>query len=91
MFGRAWLNHDRHRAARCRRRLGRGLLIVPPVAIVLAVLVAPIVLIALYSVDVGTNLPFTPTKFTWSMWKDFLPPSRASTRTRSSIGSRSRW
>ncbi|HEX3331188.1 MAG TPA: ABC transporter permease [Gaiellales bacterium] len=60
---------------RPRLRGGRGFLIVPPVIIVLAVMVAPIVLIALYSVDVKTNLPFTPTKFTWSMWKDFLPPS----------------
>jgi spermidine/putrescine transport system permease protein len=57
-------------------RGGRGFLIVPPVVMVLAVLVAPIVLIALYSVDVKTNLPFTPTKFTWSMWRDFLPPSQ---------------
>lgn len=59
-----------------RPRSGRGLLMVPPVLVVLAVLVAPIVLIALYSVDVKTNLPFTPTKFTWSMWRDFLPPSQ---------------
>ena len=41
---------------------------------VLAVMVAPIVLIALYSVNLQTNLPFVPTSFTWSMWKDFLPP-----------------
>ena len=60
---------------RRRPRGGRGLLILPPVVVVLAVMMAPIVLIALYSVDVKTNLPFTPTKFTWSMWKDFLPPS----------------
>jgi spermidine/putrescine transport system permease protein len=63
------------RRSRSRPRGGRGLLIVPPVVVVLAVMMAPIVLIALYSVDVKTNLPFTPTKFTWSMWKDFLPPS----------------
>ena len=66
----------RPRRLQARPRGGRGLLIVPPVAMVLAVLVAPIVLIALYSVDVKTNLPFTPTKFTWSMWRDFLPPSQ---------------
>jgi spermidine/putrescine transport system permease protein len=63
------------RRSRLRIRGGRGFLIVPPVLVVLAVMMAPIVLIALYSVDVKTNLPFTPTKFTWSMWKDFLPPS----------------
>ncbi len=50
------------------------MLILPPVAVVLAVMVAPIVLIALYSVNLQTNLPYVPTSFSWSMWKDFLPP-----------------
>jgi spermidine/putrescine transport system permease protein len=51
----------------------RGLLILPPALVVAVILVAPLVLVALYSVDLETNLIGVPTHFTWAMWKDFLP------------------
>jgi spermidine/putrescine transport system permease protein len=64
-------------AAPRRRRLRlpspRGLLMLPPAAVIAAILIAPLVLVALYSVNLETNLIGVPTKFTWSMWKDFLP------------------
>ena len=55
-------------------RPGSGLLILPPAVWVLAVLVAPIVLIGLYSVNLKTNLLGVPTAFSTANWKDFLPP-----------------
>src|SRR6476660_2857515 len=62
------------RAAAWRPRPGSGLLILPPAVCVLAVLVAPIVLIGLYSVNLKTNLLGVPTAFSTANWKDFLPP-----------------
>jgi spermidine/putrescine transport system permease protein len=58
---------------RLRWPSGRVLLIVPPVAYVLALLVAPVILIALYSVNLETNIPFQPTHFDTANWRDFLP------------------
>jgi spermidine/putrescine transport system permease protein len=58
---------------RLRWPSGRALLIVPPVAYVLALLVAPVILIALYSVNLETNIPFQPTHFDTANWRDFLP------------------
>ena len=55
-------------------RPGSGLLILPPAVWVLAVLVAPIVLIGLYSFNLKTNLLGVPTAFSTANWKDFLPP-----------------
>ncbi len=58
-----------------RLRIGRGTLVVPPLGIVLLVLVGPIVLLALYSVNLRTNIPGTPTAFSSANWKDFLTGS----------------
>jgi spermidine/putrescine transport system permease protein len=55
-------------------RPGPGLLILIPALAVLALLVAPVVLIALYSVNLKTNLLGVPTKFSTANWSDFLPP-----------------
>ena len=55
-----------------RLRLGRGTLVLPPLGIVLLVLVGPIVVLALYSVNLRTNIPGTPTAFSGANWKDFL-------------------
>jgi spermidine/putrescine transport system permease protein len=63
-------------AAAPRRRikpLGRAWLSLPPVVFLLALLVFPIALIALYSVNLLTNLVI-PTSFSTTNWKDFLPP-----------------
>jgi spermidine/putrescine transport system permease protein len=59
---------------RRRFRLGSAWLTLPPALYVLALLVGPIVLIGLYSVDLRTNIPFNPTVFSTANWKDFLPP-----------------
>ncbi len=63
-------------ARRVRLRLpsGRALLILPPAVYVLAILVAPVVVIALYSVNLQTNLIGVPTSFSTLNWKSFLPP-----------------
>jgi spermidine/putrescine transport system permease protein len=62
--------------ARRRRRFraGSAWLTLPPALYVLALLIGPIVLIGMYSVNVRTNIPFTPTAFSTANWKDFLPP-----------------
>src|SRR3954453_19149669 len=65
---------SRARSSASRLRPGSGLLILPPAVWVLAVLVAPIVLIGLYSVNLETNLIGVPTAFSTANWKDFLPP-----------------
>jgi spermidine/putrescine transport system permease protein len=46
--------------------------VVPPLAIVLLLLLGPIVVLALYSLNLRTNIPFNPTAFSSSNWKDFL-------------------
>jgi spermidine/putrescine transport system permease protein len=63
-------------AAGFRRRLrpGSAWLTLPPVVYVLLLLIGPIVLIALYSFNLQTNIPFAPTAFSTGDWKDFLPP-----------------
>jgi spermidine/putrescine transport system permease protein len=70
----------RVRAARPRRRApfrpGQALLALPPVAYLLALLVFPIVLIGLYSVNLLTNL-VVPTEFSLTDWEDFLPPGES--------------
>jgi spermidine/putrescine transport system permease protein len=59
---------------RWRLRPGSAWLSLPPVVYVLLLLVGPIVLIGLYSFNLETNIPFTPTAFSTANWKDFLPP-----------------
>jgi spermidine/putrescine transport system permease protein len=55
-----------------RLRIGRATLVLPPLGIVLLVLVGPIVVLTLYSVNLRTNIPGTPTAFSPANWKDFL-------------------
>jgi spermidine/putrescine transport system permease protein len=64
------------RQLRPRLRGGRALLILPPSAFVLLVLVAPVIVIALYSVNLETNLIGVPTGFSTLNWEDFLPPGQ---------------
>src|SRR5690242_16403158 len=54
-------------------RPGRAWLSVPVTAYLLAGLIVPIILIALYSVHLLTNLIFPPAKFDLDTWKSFLP------------------
>jgi spermidine/putrescine transport system permease protein len=54
-------------------RPGRAWLSLPVTAYLLAGLIVPIVLIALYSVHLLTNLVFPPAKFSLETWKSFLP------------------
>ena len=58
---------------RRRWRPGRAWLSVPVTAYLLAGLIVPIILIALYSVHLLTNLIFPPAKFSVDTWKSFLP------------------
>ena len=45
---------------------------IPPLFVVLLLLLGPVVLLALYSVNLRTNIPFAPTSFSGADWKDFL-------------------
>ena len=58
-----------------RRRLhpGRGVLVLPPVAYLILGMLVPIALIALYSVNLQTNLPGAKAEFTLIEWRSFLP------------------
>ena len=58
---------------RRRWRPGRAWLSLPVTAYLLAGLVVPIILIALYSVHLLTNFVFPPAKFSLDTWKGFLP------------------
>ena len=55
-----------------RFSLGRGAFLIPPLGVVLLVLVGPVVLLALYSLNLRTNIPGTPTALSLDNWKDFL-------------------
>ena len=60
--------------ARLHGRAGRGWLVVPTIAFLLAVLILPLILIGFYSVNLMTNLIGVPTEFSLRYWEDFLPP-----------------
>ena len=79
---------SRARRSASRLRPGSGLLILPPAVWVLAVLVAPIVLIGLYSVNLKTNLLGVPTRVLDGQLEG-LPaardPTRSGTASRSSM------
>jgi spermidine/putrescine transport system permease protein len=64
------------RPTRPRRsvRLGRSWLTLPTSAFLVAVMLVPLVLIGLYSVNLMTNLVGVPTSFSLDHWKEFLPP-----------------
>jgi spermidine/putrescine transport system permease protein len=60
--------------ARLQGRAGRGWLVLPVIAFLLAVLILPLILIGLYSVNLMTNLFGVPTEFSLRYWEDFVPP-----------------
>ncbi|MFL6179093.1 MAG: ABC transporter permease [Actinomycetes bacterium] len=55
-----------------RRRPGRGLLVLPPLLFVAAVLLAPIVFMVLFSVGLRSNIPGADVAFSVDNWKSFL-------------------
>jgi spermidine/putrescine transport system permease protein len=55
-----------------RRSIGSLLLVATPSLYVLALLIAPVVLIALYSVNLATNVFGAPTEFSTTNWHAFL-------------------
>ena len=55
-----------------RLSLGRGAFLIPPLGVVLLLLVGPVVLLALYSLNLRTNIPGTPTALSFDNWNDFL-------------------
>lgn len=54
------------------RQIANLLMAVAPCLYVVAVLIGPIILIALYSVNLKTNVIGQPTGFSWANWHDFL-------------------
>jgi len=58
-----------------RLRIGRGAFVIPPLVLVLLLLLGPIVLLSLYSLNLRTNIPGAPTAFSTTNWKDFLTGS----------------
>jgi spermidine/putrescine transport system permease protein len=65
-----------------RLRIGRGAFVIPPLAVVLLLLIGPVVLLVLYSFNMRTNIPGTPTAFASYNWKDFLTGSGNPFRSR---------
>jgi spermidine/putrescine transport system permease protein len=55
-----------------RFSIGRGAFLIPPLGVVLLLLVGPVVLLALYSLNLRTNIPGTPTALSLNNWSDFL-------------------
>jgi spermidine/putrescine transport system permease protein len=62
----------RPRAPGLRFHIGRGVFVVPPLVVVLLVLVGPVILLSLYSLNLRTNIPFAPTGLSYDNWQDFL-------------------
>jgi spermidine/putrescine transport system permease protein len=52
---------------------GRAWLGAPVVLYLVALMVLPIVLIALYSVGLITNTPYPPVHYSWADWRSFFP------------------
>ena len=59
---------------RIQLRAGRSWLALPTSVFLVVVMIFPLVLIGLYSVNVMTNLVGVPTRFSLVNWNDFLPP-----------------
>jgi spermidine/putrescine transport system permease protein len=55
-----------------RLHIGRGAFVLPPLGVVLLLLLGPVVLLSLYSVNLRTNIPFAPTGLAYDNWQDFL-------------------
>jgi spermidine/putrescine transport system permease protein len=72
----------RSRVPRLRVRIGKGAFVIPPLALVLLLLLGPIVLLSLYSLNLRTNIPGVPTSFSTANWKDFLTGSGNPFRSR---------
>jgi spermidine/putrescine transport system permease protein len=65
--------HPRNpRVPTVRFSVGRGAFLIPPLGVVLLLLVGPVVLLALYSLNLRTNIPGTPTALSLNNWSDFL-------------------
>jgi spermidine/putrescine transport system permease protein len=53
-------------------RVGRGAFVLPPLGVVLLLLLGPVVLLSLYSVNLRTNIPGDPTALSYDNWRSFL-------------------
>ena len=62
----------RPRVPALRIRIGRGAFVLPPLGVVLLLLLGPVVLLSLYSLNLRTNIPFAPTGLSYDNWHDFL-------------------
>ncbi|MDQ2984805.1 MAG: ABC transporter permease [Actinomycetota bacterium] len=59
---------------RLQVRFGRSWLTLPTTLFLVVVMIFPLVLVGLYSVNLMTNLVGVPTKFSLTNWESFLPP-----------------
>src|SRR6266567_5545509 len=66
------VNGRKPRIPRMRVHIGQGAFVIPPLVLVLLLLLGPVVLLSLYSLNVRTNIPGTPTGLSAVNWKDFL-------------------
>lgn len=55
-----------------RLKPGRGLLVLPPLLLVGALVLGPVILVAMYSLDLRSNIPGTPTGLSADGWRSFL-------------------
>ena len=62
----------RPRVPAIRIRIGRGAFVLPPLGVVLLLLLGPVVLLSLYSLNLRTNIPYAPTGLSYDNWQDFL-------------------
>jgi spermidine/putrescine transport system permease protein len=69
------LPEQRVRVRSRRLHIGKGAFVLPPLGVVLLLLLGPVVLLVMYSVNVRSNIPGTPTAFSSYNWKDFLTGS----------------
>ena len=65
----------RSRIPSLRFRIGKGAFVVPPLIVVLLLLLGPVVLLSLYSLNMRSNIPGVPTAYSGTNWKDFLTGS----------------
>jgi len=68
----AGVPEQRARVPRWRVRVGKGVFVIPPLGVVLLLLLGPVVLLGMYSLNLRSNIPGTPTAMSTYNWKDFV-------------------
>jgi spermidine/putrescine transport system permease protein len=68
----AGVPEQRARVRQWRLRVGKGVFVLPPLGVVLLLLLGPVVLLGMYSFNLRSNIPGTPTAMSTYNWKDFV-------------------